>query len=147
MTVRAKLREIAAAAADDPKEAIYMALGHTLDGFEPLGNKVIVATYIPPEKTAGGIIKPDRTLLESRFQGKAFLVISLGPLAFVNDNIAQFGPYARGEPGEIKEGDWLLANPSDGMEFYGVEGQAGVSCRVFEDTRFWSRVDDPSKVY
>lgn len=147
MTVRAKLREIAAAAADDPKGAIYMALGHTLDGFEPLGNKVLVATYIQPEKTAGGIYLSDKTLLESRFQGKAYLVLALGPLAFVSDNIAQFGAYERGGELEIKEGDWLLANPSDGIEFYGVEGQSGVSCRVFEDTRFWSRVDDPSKVY
>jgi co-chaperonin GroES (HSP10) len=147
LTVRAKLREIAAAAAEDPKEAIYMALGHAMDGFEPFANKVLVATYIQPETTSGGIILPDRTLLENRFQGKAYLVIALGPLAFVNDNIAQFGPYARGEELEVKEGDWLLANPSDGIEFFGVEGQSGVSCRVFEDTRFWSRVDDPSKVY
>jgi co-chaperonin GroES (HSP10) len=147
LTVRAKLREIAAAAAADPREAIYMALGHAMDGFEPLGNRVLVATYIQPEKTAGGIILSDRTLLESRFQGKAFLVIALGPLAFVDDNIAQFGPYARGEELEIKAGDWLIASPSDGAEFFGVDGQSGVSCRVFEDTRFWSRIDDPSKVY
>lgn len=147
MTVRAKLREIAASAADDPRQAIYMALGHALDDFEPLGNKVLVATYIQPETTAGGIILPDRTLLESRFQGKAYLVLALGPLAFVNDAIAQFGPYARGEDNEIKVGDWLLANPSDGLEFFGVEGQAGVSCRVFEDTRFFGRTPSPETVY
>ena len=88
MTVRAKLREIAEAAQSDPKRALLDSIGSDwLDSIEIFHNQVLVATYIEPEKTRGGIIRPDRTLAENRFQGKAALVLKMGPLAFVDDNV------------------------------------------------------------
>jgi len=138
--MRARLRDIAAQA--DPKKALLQSLGD-LSHWEIFHNLVMVATYIEPETTPGGIIKPDRTLAESRFQGKVGLVVKLGPLAFKDDNIAKFGGVT------IKEGDWVFYNAGDGFELYSVEHQKsdGTCCRLFEDTRIKGRVADPSLVW
>jgi co-chaperonin GroES (HSP10) len=138
--MRATLREIAVQA--DPKKALLGALGDMSD-WEIFHNLVMVATYIEPEKTPGGIIKPDNTLLENRFQGKVGLVIKLGPLAFKDDNIAKFGGV------DVEVGDWVFYSASDGFELYSVEHQksTGTCCRLFEDTRIKGRVADPSLVY
>lgn len=135
---RAKLREIASA--DDPKEALLEALGD-ISGLELFHNQVMVATYIRPEKTAGGIYLPDKTLTEDRFQGKVGLVVKVGPLAFKDD-----GPYKFGGV-EIKEGDWVFYRASDGMELFSVDKTGGVPCRVFEDTQIKGRVSDPAMLW
>lgn len=140
--MRAKLREIAAAATFNPKKALLDAVGN-IDGIEMFHNLVLVATYIEPEKTAGGIIRPDRTLAENRFQGKAALVLKLGPLAFKDDNIARFGGVM------LRPGDWVMVRPSDGLELFAVDESksAGTSCRIFEDIHIKARVSDPSLIY
>lgn len=143
MTVRAKLREIAAAAQFDPKKALLDSLGGRQNGIEMFHNLVLVATYIEPEKTMGGIIRPDRTLAENRFQGKAALVLKLGPLAFQDDNVAKFGGVT------LDPGDWVMVRPSDGMELFAVDasGGTGTSCRIFADTDIKARVSDPALIY
>jgi co-chaperonin GroES (HSP10) len=138
--MRAKLREIAQQA--DPKQALLDAVGD-ISGVEVFHNLVLVATYIEPEKTAGGIIKPDRTLAENRFQGKCALVIKMGPLAFKDDAVAKFGGVV------LQPGDWVIVRPSDGIELFKVDasGSAGTSCRLFEDAHIKGRVDDPAKIW
>lgn len=140
--MRAKLREVAAAAAIDPKKALLDSIGN-VDGIEVFHNLVLVATYIEPEVTKGGIIKPDRTLAENRFQGKAALVLKFGPLAFKDDNVAKFGGIT------LKLGDWVMLRPSDGMELFTVEGGAseGSCCRLVEDVNIKGRLSDPSLIY
>lgn len=141
--MRVKLRDIAQAAASDPKQALLDALGDTVDHIEVFHNLVLVATYIEPEMTAGGIIKPDRTLQENRFQGKCALVLNLGPLAFKDCAVAQFGGVT------VKPGDWVFVRPSDGIEMFlgGPQASDGVSCRLFEDVHIKGRVPDPSMIY
>jgi hypothetical protein len=140
--VRVLLREIAEQAAFDPKKALLDALGD-ISGIEVLYNNVLVATYIEPEMTPGGIIKPDRSLMESRFQGKAYLVLKLGPTAFKYD-----GSYPYEGP-QIESGDWIFARPSDGWELYSTDAtrQAGTSCRIFEDRFIMGRVKDPAAIW
>ena len=140
--MRARLRDVAAAAELDPKKALLDAVGD-IRGIEMLHNLVLVATYIEPEKTAGGIIKPDRTLQENRFQGKGALVLKLGPLAFKDDSVHKFGGIT------VKEGDWVMVRPSDGLELFAVDatGKAGTSCRVFTDLNIIARLADPALVY
>lgn len=139
--MRARLREVAEAAQFDPKKALLDAVGDVTSGVEVFHNLVLVATYIAPEKTKGGIIMPDRSLQENRFQGKASLVLKLGPLAFKDDNIAKFGGI------DLKEGDWVFARPSDGFEIFLGDGREGISCRLFEDTSIKARINDPSIIY
>src|SRR5713226_4533687 len=127
--MRVKLRDIAQAAAIDPRQALRDALGSNVDDIEVFHNLVLVATYIEPEQTPGGIYKPDRTLAENRFQGKCALVLKCGPLAFQDCAVAQFGGVV------IEPGDWVFVRPNDGLEMFLGCPQAsdGVSCRLFED--------------
>ena len=136
----AKLREIAARSGDDPKRSILDQLPDISD-LEIFHNQVMVATYIRPERTAGGIFIPDKTLAEDRFQGKVGLVVKLGPLAFKDDAVAKFGGK------ELKEGDWVFFRPADGMEFFSKDKTGGVPCRIFEDTQIKGRVADPALLW
>src|SRR6266700_6513322 len=127
--MRAKLVEIAAQSASNPKKAITDQL-HNVDEIEVFHNLVLVATYIQPDQTKGGVFLPNNTLAEDRFQGKCALVLKLGPLAFKDDKVAKFGGV------KVEVGDWVVVRPSDGFELYNADksGSAGVSCRLFEDT-------------
>ncbi|SRR5258708_7460660 len=140
--MRVNLRDIAQAAQRDPKQALLDAVGDLAD-IEVFHNLVLVATYIEPEKTAGGIILTDKTLAEGRFQGKAALVLKRGPLAFVDDGHIKFGGVT------VEPGDWVLVRPSEGLEmFKGAAGaREGASVRLFEDSHIKGRVKDPSAIY
>lgn len=140
MVARAKLREIASG--EDPKEALLGALGD-ISGLEIFHNQVMVATYIGPEKTSGGIILPDKSLAENRFQGKVGLVLKLGPLAFRDDEVngAFFGGM------QVNVGDWVFFRPADGMEMFSVDKTGGVPCRVFRDIDIKGRVADPAMLW
>lgn len=141
--MRANLREIAQAANDDPRKALLDAAG-ALEDYEVFHNLVLVATYVAPEKTAGGIIRPDRTLAEDRFQGKVGLVLKVGPLAFVDDSVARFGGVT------IAVGDWVTYRPSDGIELFIKDRRKagdGLPCRLIEDALIKGRVRDPALVY
>jgi co-chaperonin GroES (HSP10) len=137
---RAKLREIAAG--EDPKEALLDALGD-ISGVEIFHDQVMVATYIEPEKTPGGVFLPDRTLAENRFQGKLGLVLKKGPLAFKDDpvNGVFFGDV------DIEIGQWVFFRPADGMELFSVDRTGGVPCRIFRDRDIKGRVSDPTVLW
>jgi co-chaperonin GroES (HSP10) len=137
-----KLRDIAVAAGVNPKQAILDSIGDRLDGVEVFHNLVLVGTYVAPEKTPGGIIRPDSALAEDRFQGKIGLVLRIGPGAFKDDKVAQFWGVS------LKEYDWIWFRPGDGYEFFSVDATGkGTSCRVFEDTQIKGRVADPSVIW
>lgn len=143
--MRAKLREVAEAANLDPKLALLDALEGCADGLDVFHNNVLVATYIGPDRTPGGIIRADRTLAEDRFQGKAALVLKVGPLAFVDDPKA--GITFGGK--KIAAGDWVLTRPSDGAELFVSDKsrRTGVPCRIFKDVDIMARLDDPALIY
>ena len=142
--MRANLRQIAEASGRDPKKALLDAAGNVGD-YLVLHNLLLVATYIPPEKTHGGIILPDNSLLENRYQGKVGLVLKKGPLAFKDDKSVNFGGV------EIEEGDWVVYNPSDGTELFirdrTREQNEGISCRLIDDINIKARVSDPALIY
>ena len=141
--VAMKTREISERAREiGDKEAHLEALGDVA-GIEVFHNLVLVMTHIESDKTAGGIIKPDRSLDESRFQGKAALVIALGPQAFRDDDAVRFGGAS------VEVGDWVLVRPSDGLEFCKVDasGRVGCSCRLFADVNIKAKLSDPTLVW
>lgn len=100
-------------------------------------NLVLVATYIEPEKTAGGILLPDKRKDESRFQGKVGLVLKTGPIAFQDDASNDFGGV------NVKPGDWVVYRPADGMETF----VNGVSCRFLADRDIKAIVPSPEIVF
>lgn len=142
VTASTKLREIAEQSGSDPRGALMRAVGD-VSGYEPFHNLILVATYVAPEKTKGGIIRVDRTLAEDRFQGKVGLVLKVGPIAFTDDNSTKFGGV------KVKPGEWVTYRASDGMEMFFVDpnGRDGTPCRVLEDVHIKGRLDDPSMIY
>lgn len=142
--MRASLRDIAAAAATtSPKQALLDAAGDLSD-YDIFHNLVLVATYVPPETTKGGIILADRTLDEDRFQGKVGLVLKVGPLAFVDDAKTQFGKK------KVEPGDWVIYRPSDAQELFIRDRRqmnAGLPCRLIEDVFIKATVADPTLIY
>ncbi len=119
----------------DPKQVLIKAIGK--HGTEVLHSQVLVATYVRPAKTRGGIFMPDKVIEEDRFQGNIGMVIALGPGAFKDDTIAQFHGKS------LKEGDWVMYVPADGISLFINE----VPCRLFSDTRILMKVTDPEIYY
>ena len=67
------------------KDLVWKALGKF--NWNVLHTNVLVATYVKPRKTAGGIIIPDNSVHEDRWQGKLGLVVKIGESAF------KYGPW------------------------------------------------------
>lgn len=141
--MRANLREIAEAASVDPKRALLDAAGNMVD-YEVFHNLVLVAPYIAPDRTKGGIIRPDSNLAEDRFQGKAGLVLKVGPAAFKDDGGAKFYGIT------VSPGDWVLFRPSDGFECFISDRRTvgdGLPCRLIEDSLIRGRISNPALIY
>lgn len=134
---RAKLREIAQQS--DPKQAILDSLGSAIDRVYPLRYEVIVATYIRPEKTPGGIYLSDKALAEDRFQGKVGLLVKVGCLTFDEKDWGIDKP---------KLHDWVYYNASDGIEmFIRDERGDGTSVRRMDDISIRGIVEDPFLIW
>ncbi len=147
--MRANLRAISEAAAHDPAKALRDAAGDISD-IEVFHNLVLAATYIAPAKVFKGpngedvqFHMTDRSLAEDRFQGKAYLVLQVGPTAFQDAPGVTFGGKS------VAPGDWIIAKPSDGFELFKGDAGAkeGASVRLFEDVHIKGRVSDPTVVY
>ena len=118
------------------KQAVLETLGD-LSNFKVLGSNVLVACYIQPEKTAGGIIVPETSIHEDRWQGKANLVLKLGETAFKYDGQFEY-------KGTIpKVGDYVMFHTSDGREL----AIRGTSCRIVDASLIKMITPDPDDVY
>jgi co-chaperonin GroES (HSP10) len=130
--VRAKLREIAEGSISDPKKALLDSVGD-LSWITLYGQRVVVATYIQPAITRGGIHLPERTLTENRFQGKIGLVLKVGQVP---------------DPPLFEEGDFVMYRASDGLEMFILDANGdGTPCRVLWEEQVICKVDDPAKIW
>jgi len=121
---------------EDLKAVLTTAVG-AIEDIEVFNNQVLVAVYIRPEKTKGGIIRVAQTLAEDKIQGKVGLVIKKGPIAFLEDG----GLWFQGVT--INLGDWVYFRPSDGWALT----INGAICRILEDVNVKGRVQHPDQVY
>ena len=124
------------AANEDFRTVVLKALGDLSD-FHVLGTDVLVATYIAPRKTAGGIILTERGVDEDRWQGKVGLVLKVGPM--VGDEKSR--EWSGNEP--IREGEWVVIRPSDGWQHTLNE----CDCRMVRDTDIKMRVASPDVIW
>lgn len=126
---------------DDQREALLKSTKAAVAGIELLRNRVLVATYVGRAKSKGGIIIPNKTLDENRFQGKVGLILKLGPIAF--DFGEELAPV---KPGV---GDWVFYNPSDagecGVQIVGSD--QGVLCRRIFDDQIVGIISDPELIW
>ena len=105
------------------KKAVLDNIGDLKD-FSVLSSNVLVATYVKPEKTAGGIIIPDTSKDEDRWQGKVGLVLKIGESAFKYDGAFEY------EGTKPKIGDYVVFHTSDSREI----GVNGFSCRFIDSS-------------
>lgn len=118
------------------KDAVLEILGD-LDGYMVHSDNVLVASYISPAKTAGGIILTDKSMEEDRWQGIIGLVLKMGPQAFKYD-----GPY-KFEGVAPKVGDYVMFHTSDAREV-GIKGQ---SCKIVRSELIRMTVPNPDELY
>jgi co-chaperonin GroES (HSP10) len=125
---KAALYDIARSA--DPKQAIIDAIGD-LSGIPHLFSaRILVAIYIRPNRTAGGVELPDSQIREDLYQGCVGVVLKKGPLVFRDESF---------EGQDVNVGDWVAFVPGDGRRIQ----INGVDCRIIEDTMIQAIVSNP----
>ena len=105
----------------------------------PLGDQILVATYVQPRRTAGGILLPDKSVDEDRWQGKVGLLLKKGSNAFKFIN----GGYKYPEEDVPEIGDYVVYSTSDTREI----GVLGLSCRYVDYWLVRGTVSDPGSIY
>lgn len=124
------------AEATDPKKAILDKLQEPLKSVDLMENMVLLATYIRPAKTAGGVWRPDTNLQEDIYQGKVGLLVKAGPSAFSPDGEYSF----KGAP-EI--GDWVVYRVGDAWSL----NLNGYPCRLVKDIAVRMKIKDPNVIF
>lgn len=136
--------------AEDPKEYILRMAKKPLKGHVTLGDHVLIATYIRPNVTRGGIILTDKSIEEDRWQSKTGLILDVGPSAFKFERIIDGKVVHIDIPGPTpKVGDWVQFFPSDGREFFvGAKHEdGGICCRKISSQLLNGIVEDPGSIY
>ena len=127
VVIAPKLMDIAQA--DDPYQALIDNIGD-ISKVKIYGENALVANYIAPEKTKGGIYRTKETMAEYEWQGKVGLVLKLGTHCDGDDEKEFFH-------------QWVVFHPNDGLR----QHLNGVACRFIGTDRIRARVPDPSMVY
>jgi hypothetical protein len=118
----------------DPRTELIEKFGNALDGFEILNNEVLIATYMRPETTKGGIILTPKVLGEDVFQGKVGIVVKIGPSCdFPLVPIALH--------------DWVMIKTSDGLALEILAGDEKIPCRLAMDKYVRVKLSHPSLVW
>lgn len=129
-------------------------LAPVVQGIQLLRNRVLVASFIRPEKTSGGIIRPDATREEDKWQGKAGLILAVGPSAFdfeeVIHDLEAGAPleHVHAEHNLPRVGDWVFFRGSDTWDS-GLQVAPGVGahCRFIFDDAIIGRIADPATIW
>ena len=121
--------------ATDPTAEILKYVGD-LSGIDIMYNMVLLAAYIRPNVTKGGIIRPDENQEEDVWQGKVGLVLKLGQDAFIDDDEVSF----HGQSAEI--GDWVVFKVGDAWQIQIRDWP----CRLVRDSSIRMKVADPSLI-
>jgi len=120
----------------DPKQVLLEQVGDT-SSIEVFNMQVLVAVYIRPEKTKGGLFLSDKARDEDRYQSKVGLILKKGPTAFVDKDGEWFSGL------DIKEGEWIVFRPSDGWNIT----VNGTLCRMLDDMSVRARIAHPDQVW
>ena len=102
-----------------------------------LHNQLLVAVYIKPNVTAGGIFLTDNTLKEDEYQGKVGLVVKVGPTAFMDTQDESF------EGQNVQVGDWVVYRTGDGWQLTIRD----TACRILTDRTVRMVIPSPGVIY
>lgn len=126
-------------------------------------NRCLIATYVKPKISSGGILFTDRTTEEDRWQGKVGLLLATGPTAFRTDDVMARADVLAAEGADDYEhavelafagfgipqiGDWVAFRTSETHEI-GVRVAAGIgaSCRQIFDDSIVMVLNDPTLIW
>lgn len=123
---------------EDAADEIFNRIGDVTDIVVPF-NKILVGIYMRGEKTKSGIILPDQTRSEDKWQGKSGLILKRGPMAFVDDDRVKFNGL------NPQVGEWICFRPSDGMKL-DIRHQEG-HCILLTDTQVQLVIPAPDLVF
>jgi co-chaperonin GroES (HSP10) len=122
--------------AADPKQALLEAVGD-LSGYDIFHNQILVAIFVRPEKTAGGIYRPGGNVVEDEYQGKVGLVVKLGPMAFKDTEEETF------DGQNVSVGDWVVFRTGDGWQL----NIRDTACRILIDRTIRMRIKTPGDIF
>lgn len=97
---------------DEAKAQIHRAIG-SIEDIEIIGSQVLVAAYVRPNKTANGFYVGTKAQKEDIWQGKAVLVLKLGPSAFDGDEAYLRAMFGDGP--SIAPDDWVFVSCASGL--------------------------------
>ena len=120
----------------DPKTELLNVVGD-ISNIEIFNNQILVAIYIRPEKTKGGILLTNNVRDEDKWQGKIGIVLKKGRGAFVDAKNNWFHGI------DVNINDWVVFRPSDG---WGLTVN-GIMCRLLDDTVVRGRVEHPDMIW
>jgi co-chaperonin GroES (HSP10) len=122
----------------DAKHALLETLGD-ISGIELTLNRILIAIWVRPEKTTGGIILTDKFRDEDKWQGVSGLVVAMGPQAFAENGEIEF------TPGDIaKVGDWVMFRKGDGVR---VSVNKHECILLTSERGILAKVDRPDRVF
>ena len=133
---------------DEEKKLILDRLGD-ISRVEIAQNELLVATYMRPEKTKGGIVLPHQNLKEDQYQGKVGLVVKIGKACRFLRASAEGVAYGL----DIQLHDWVVVRTSDTwpLELNGdpdvSDPAAFVKCRLVYDDQIRMRIPFPGMVW
>lgn len=129
-------RAMEMARATNFKDELLSKVGDLSD-IDVMHNMVLVAIYIRPERTSGGIIRPDENIQEDLYQSKIGLVLKLGPNAFVDDATTSF--YGQ----KVDVGDWVAYRVGDAWSLTVRD----VACRLVGDSQIKLKLKEPLEIF
>lgn len=123
--------------ASDPKKDILDLVGSAIERIHLNGTDCLCIAYERPEKTAGGIIRPETASVrkEDPIQGIVALLVKFGPQ--IEDKLDRFGDRLP------QIGDWVAVSRGDVFNFH-VGKRVGFTVPV---TMIRFVLDDPDLVY
>jgi hypothetical protein len=119
----------------DPAMELLKQVGD-LSEVEVYNNQVLVAIYVRSEKTKGGVYTGVAAQREDEYQGKAMLILKVGPQAFASDGKW----FTNGGP---EVGDWIIARPGDTWQL----SLNKAKCRMMNDTAVRMKIPYPDIVW
>lgn len=131
------IEDLSQASSPEQFKKVLMSKIGNLDDVEVLYNSILLAIYIRPEKTVGGIYRPTANVEEDIWQGKAGLVLKLGPNAFEDDGDYNF----HGQ--KAVPGEWVVFKVGDAWSL----NINNVACRLVRDSSIRLKVKDPNVVF
>ena len=106
-----------------------------LSKIHPMFNMVLIATYVRPNKSAGGIILTPNAVEEDVWQGKVGFVLKCGPDAFKDD--PDQGVFFNGQSADLD--DWVVFKTGDAWQLTVGDWP----CRLVRDSGIKMKITDP----